>query len=323
MKLLLETWKRFINEQSNDDIVEHNAELITNFFLKHKQNRQIKDLIYSRFNIDLNDEQNTKEQIKKMIINADDRFPLKSEKAVKEIGSGTFGVALLLKDDLVLKVYWGSFDPENRTVHGDNYLEKQKYDNIQQDLYDKDKGSVNQPNVIEQGELKLGYGSPGVPAYIDWVLMSRFQETLMDLIRRIENSINDRYQQTNFINDIERLFIKINPDLIKKISNRKIPTTVVEPKAKKDYSDTATVPSKKKKINESTLSKDKIDLAMNKIKQKYSKHGLDVREMDRLKVIFKNILTKLPELKAKIGNLSDVRPPNIGLVGDNPVFFDY
>lgn len=322
MKVILESWKRFIKEQIDSDVVEHNAEYIVNFFLKAQKNRLIKDLLYSRFNIDLNNILNVKEQVKNMIVDADDRFPLKHQKVIKELGSGTFGVALLLPDDLVLKVYWGSFDPESRTVHGDNYLEKLKYDKIQQDLYDKKKGDINQPNIIEQGELKLGYGS------IDWVLMSRFTETLMDLIRRIEDSIYDRNQQTNFINDIERLFIKINPDLIQKTPKRNIPATVVEPKVKKDYSpaaysDTVTVPLKKKKINESTLSKDKIDLEINKIKQKYKKHGLDIKEMDRLKVIFKNILIKLPELKIKIGNLSDVRPPNIGLIGDNPIFFDY
>jgi len=45
--------------------------------------------------------------------------------------------------------------------------------------------------------------------------------------------------------------------------------------------------------------------------------------MDRLKVILKNILVKLPELRNEVGPLTDVRPPNIGLIGDNPVFFDY
>ena len=58
-------------------------------------------------------------------------------------------------------------------------------------------------------------------------------------------------------------------------------------------------------------------------KQKYNKFGLDIKEMDRLKVILKNILVKLPELRNEVGPLTDVRPPNIGLIGDNPVFFDY
>ena len=320
MKLIVENWRKFLKEELKQDYSILNTEWIADFLHKRATERTIANTIKTKYGVDPNNFGELELAIRDMIQNAPDNFPLKTKAVKKALGAGTFGIALLMPDDLVLKVYWGSFEPTSRTIRTDDAPEREKYAKIQDKLLDPVKGSVTDPNIIDQGTVKLKDGNIG------WVLMSRFDETLMDLIRRIMDSINDSEQRSRFYFEIAKLFEKINPDLIKKtpkLQVRQIPPT--EPEGPQDTtissSGDATVPAKK--LNESSLSVDKIEKKINMIKQKYKKFGLDIKETDRLKVILKNILQKLPDLKKEAGNLADVRPPNIGLVGDNPVFFDY
>lgn len=323
MNLIIENWRKFLKEESRQDYSILNTEWISDFLHKRATNRDIANTIKTRYGVDPNNLGELELAIRDMIQNAPDNFPLKTKAVKKALGAGTFGIALLMPDDLVLKVYWGSFEPTSRTIRTDDSPEREKYTKIQDKLLDPVKGSVTDPNIIDQGTVRLKGGSMG------WVLMSKFDETLFDLIKRIMGSINDDNQRSQFYYEIAKLFEKINPDLIKKTPKLQIrqiaPTRpdTVSGDTTSPYGD-ATAPAKKpKKINESSLSVDKIDKEINMMKQKYKKFGLDIKEMDRLKVIFKNILQKLPDLKKEAGNLADVRPPNIGLVGDNPVFFDY
>ena len=298
MKLILENWRKFLNENEKVDpmIAVLNAGWIADFLQRRARDQLIYNAMKSRYGIDVRDTDALEDALEKMIENAPENFPLKSQQVKRALGSGTFGVALLMPNDLVLKVYWGSFNPINRSIRADDAPEREKYANIQNKLLDPAKGTVTDPNIIDQGTVKLKDGDMG------WVLMSKFDETLSDMLERIENTIKDEDAKAQFSSEMDDLLIKINPDL------------------KPEELD-ATVPAKK--MNESTLDASKLDDKLNRMKQRYKKFDLDIKEMDRLKVILKKILVKLPELRKQIGRLTDVKPANIGLIGDNPVFFDY
>ena len=317
MKLILENWRSFLNEKSDPMLAVINAGWIADFLQKRSKDPNIETVIKDRYGVDIRNTEALEDALEDMIENAPDDFPLKSQQVKKELGSGTFGIALLMPDDLVLKVYWGSFNPVDKTIRRDDAPEREKYAKIQQKLTDPVKGSVTDPNIIAQGTVKLKDGDMG------WVLMSKFDETLMDMLKRIIETINDEGAKAEFIGEIQDLLEKINPDL--KPESRPGPISVEIPPPPPGAAPLgdldATVPAKK--INESTLSTSKLDDKLNRMKQKYNKFGLDIKEMDRLKVILKNVLVKLPELRKEVGRLTDVRPPNIGLIGDNPVFFDY
>ncbi len=298
MKLILENWRKFLNENEKVDpmIAVLNAGWIADFLQRRARDQLIYNAMKSRYGIDVRDTDALEDALEKMIENAPENFPLKSQQVKRALGSGTFGVALLMPNDLVLKVYWGSFNPINRSIRADDAPEREKYANIQNKLLDPAKGTVTDPNIIDQGTVKLKDGDMG------WVLMSKFDETFSDMLERIENTIKDEDAKAQFSSEMDDLLIKINPDL------------------KPEELD-ATVPAKK--MNESTLDASKLDDKLNRMKQRYKKFDLDIKEMDRLKVILKKILVKLPELRKQIGRLTDVKPANIGLIGDNPVFFDY
>ena len=317
MKLILENWRSFLNEKSDPMLAVINAGWIADFLQKRSKDPNIETVIKDRYGVDVRNTEALEDALEDMIENAPDDFPLKSQQVKKELGSGTFGIALLMPDDLVLKVYWGSFNPVDKTIRRDDAPEREKYAKIQQKLTDPVKGSVTDPNIIAQGTVKLKDGDMG------WVLMSKFDETLMDMLKRIIETINDEDAKADFIGEIQDLLEKINPDL--KPESRPAPTSVEIPPPPPGAAPLgdldATVPAKK--MNESTLDASKIDDKLNRMKQKYNKFGLDIKQMDRLKVILKNVLVKLPELRKEVGRLTDVRPPNIGLIGDNPVFFDY
>lgn len=320
MKLILENWRKFLNEKTDPMLAVINAGWIADFLQKRAKDPNIESTLKSRYGIDARDTDALEDALEEMIENAPDEFPLKTQQVKKELGSGTFGIALLMPNDLVLKVYWGSFNPVEKTIRADDAPEREKYAKIQQKLADPVKGSITDPNIIAQGAVKLKDGDMG------WVLMSKFDETLMDMLKRIIDSITDQKAQSEFIYEIQDLLEKINPDLKTKKPTHDQDKTAIEipppPPGAAPMGDLdATVPAKK--MNESTLSTSKLDDKLNRIKQKYNKFGLDIKEMDRLKVILKNILVKLPELRNEVGPLTDVRPPNIGLIGDNPVFFDY
>ena len=305
MKLILENWRKFVNEKSDPMLAVLNAGWIADFLQKRAKDPDIDNTIKSRYGIDVRDTNALEDALEDMIENAPDDFPLKSQQVKKELGSGTFGIALLMPNDLVLKVYWGSFNPINKSIRADDVPEREKYAKIQQKLTDPVKGSVTGPNIIDQGTVKLKDGDMG------WVLMSKFDETLLDMLKRIIETINDKNAKAEFSSEINDLLIKINPDLKPEEPTHDQDKTGLD----------ATVPAKK--MNESSLSGPKIDKIINMMKQRYEKFDLDIKEMDRLKVILKNILPKLPELRKQIGRLTDVKPANIGLIGDNPVFFDY
>ena len=305
MKLILENWRKFVNEKSDPMLAVLNAGWIADFLQKRAKDPDIDSTIKSRYGIDVRDTNALEDALEDMIENAPDDFPLKSQQVKKELGSGTFGIALLMPNDLVLKVYWGSFNPINKSIRADDVPEREKYAKIQQKLTDPVKGSVTDPNIIDQGTVKLKDGDMG------WVLMSKFDETLLDMLKRIIETINDKNAKAEFSSKINDLLIKINPDLKPEEPTHDQDKTGLD----------ATVPAKK--MNESSLSGPKIDKIINMMKQRYEKFDLDIKEMDRLKVILKNILPKLPELRKQIGRLTDVKPANIGLIGDNPVFFDY
>jgi len=313
MKLILENWRKFVNEKSDPMLAVLNAGWIADFLQKRAKDPDIDSTIKSRYGIDVRDTNALEDALEDMIENAPDDFPLKSQQVKKALGSGTFGIALLMPNDLVLKVYWGSFNPINRSIRADDVPEREKYAKIQQKLTDPVKGSVTDPNIIAQGTVKLKDGDMG------WVLMSKFDETLLDMLKRIIETINDKNAKAEFMSEMQDLLEKINPDL--KPESHRTPTFVEIPPPPPLGGLDVTVPAKK--MNESTLSTSKLDDKLNRMKQKYNKFGLDIKEMDRLKVILKNILVKLPELRKEIGRLTDVKPSNIGLIGDNPVFFDY
>jgi hypothetical protein len=318
MKLILENWRKFLKEEVDPVMAIINAGWIADFLQIRSSDADIVKTIKNRYGINIKNLDEVEDALEDMIINAPDDFPLKTKQAKKELGAGTFGIALLMPDDLVLKVYWGSFNPVNRKIRSDDAPEREKYAKIQQKLTNPVKGNITDPNIIAQGTVKLKDGDLG------WVLMSKFDETLLDMLKRIIKSVNNQSAKNEFIYEIQDLLEKINPDLkIKKAAHDQEKTAIEIPQTP-----TASVPSlattaPAKKMNESSLSVDKIDKKINMMKQKYKKFGLDIKEMDRLKVILKNILERLPELRSEVGPLTDVRPPNIGLIGDSPVFFDY
>jgi len=200
MKLLLENWRKYVNEQN--DIFDDSANLIIKTIRASSETGPSDDddwgpykfheVAARLFDPNLSTEENTKELIQKLP-------PLAKNNITRVLGHGEQGLVFLLDNGHALKIYKG-----RGRIADDGSGEAKYYASEKAKLYDQT-GSITTLPVYDQGEVTIGKSK------IRYVEMARFLPLRTFLENTGRAPVNDDVGQLLIYLE-EYAAIKLNPD---------------------------------------------------------------------------------------------------------------
>jgi hypothetical protein len=218
--------------------------------------------------------------------------PLVSKRIVKVLGSGSFGMVFETEDGLAIKLYWGAYSAKSPT--NDEYLALPSHLHRYLDTSADIERHEQSKEKIWSGDADVGLPniiSQGKFQFRDrflyWVMMSKFEETLQDKIDAFMNSLpnDERYDLDEHLN---------------KIFDSPSKYVYTDPEESMNF----------------------VLEYFNKIKTRHAKRPYLIKELEDLISISVKVRKEIQKMEDQGLKTSDVRPGNIGLVGNNPVFFD-
>jgi hypothetical protein len=192
MKLILENWRKFLNEQDDatvpakpgakksfhdaptaklgpkkdaeveelepieltTDIEKENAKQIFLYYLKERNVRDIFNLSTMPKDQEFNKMMKEPAKAKKFIDHMVAKNDILKKNKIKEfLGAGSFGFVVLLDNDHALKIYSGSFDPEKIIDLGAK-TDRERYQTSQEKAFGG-VGDIADLHIYDEGEIEL------------------------------------------------------------------------------------------------------------------------------------------------------------------------
>ena len=192
MKLILENWRNFLNEQDDatvpakpgakkafydvptaklgpkkdvedqeldpieltTDIEKENAKQIFLYYLKERNVRDIFNLGTMPKDQEFNKMMKEPAKVKKFIDHMVAKNDILKKNKIKEfLGAGSFGFVVLLDNDHALKIYSGSFDPEKIIDLGAK-TDRERYQTSQEKAFGG-VGDITDLHIYDEGEIEL------------------------------------------------------------------------------------------------------------------------------------------------------------------------